>query len=62
MSDWGVWSDAAGGFIETQTWSPTAAEEARRVWIVKGEDADDLSVLPICPQHEEQPRDTCEEC
>lgn len=60
--EFGIWSDAAGGFIETGFWSKMEAEGAMPALIAEGEDEDDLSALAICAEHEEQPADTCEEC
>lgn len=58
----GVYSDAAGGFLETQLPSTAEAEQARHDLLAGGEDAEDLTVLWICPDHEEQPADSCEDC
>lgn len=62
MIEYGVWSDAAGGFIETGLWSDVEAQQALFAQIRAGEDPGDLDVLPVCPDHEEQPARSCEEC
>ena len=59
----GIWSQAAGGFIEVGLWGDTAelgASVSR--WLGRGEHADDLTVMALCGDHEEQPLDTCEDC
>ena len=63
ITEYGIWSDQAGGFIASQLYSEPEADTERYSLIVhSGEEADDLKVLPICPEHEEQPADTCEGC
>jgi hypothetical protein len=62
MAEYGIWSQGAGGFAETQFWSAGEAETTRAALIADGEDADDLEVLPVCPDHAEQPATGCEEC
>ncbi|MBT2213496.1 hypothetical protein [Actinomadura sp. NEAU-AAG7] len=64
VSEWGVWSDFAGGFIYGPCDSTRAAEAARDELIEQGEDSDDLRVRGLCPDHsdEAQPADACEEC
>jgi len=63
MAEYGVWSEAVGGFIADQMYSPEEAqEELERLVFEEGEDDDDLTVKAICPYHEEEPRDGCEEC
>lgn len=61
-TEYGIWSDAAGGFIETQMRSPREAAEARDALVADGEETSDLKVLEICPDHEDQPKAACEEC
>jgi hypothetical protein len=61
-TEYGIWSEAAGGFIETQLHSPRAGAEARDALVEDGEERSDLKVLEICPDHEDQPKATCEEC
>jgi hypothetical protein len=58
----GVWSDAAGGFVDTQLYGQASMREALDALIAQGEDPEDLKVLAICPEHEEQVADTCDEC
>lgn len=61
---YGAWSEGAGGFVytgdcatEVANW---AADELRR--LAKDDDTDTMQILAICPDHEEQPKDGCEEC
>jgi hypothetical protein len=61
---YGAWSEGAGGFVytgdcatEVANW---AADELRR--LAKDDDTDTIQILAICPDHEEQPKDGCEEC
>jgi hypothetical protein len=62
---YGAWSEGAGGFvyapldcaIEVANW---AADELRQ--LAKDDDTDTIKILAICPDHEEQPKDGCEEC
>lgn len=61
-TEFGVWSELDGGFLVAQTWSSAEAEKEREQLITDGEDPDYLTVMDICPDHEEQPRDGCEEC
>lgn len=58
----GVWSDAAGGFVETGLYLPSQVDEAVARLVGQGEDRDDLTVLAICPDHEERPAQQCEDC
>ena len=57
MTEWGIFNDE--GMVEGGFRSPEEATEA--IWD-RYDEEDDLSVLEVCPWHEEQPRDTCEEC
>ncbi|WP_020142314.1 hypothetical protein [Terracoccus sp. 273MFTsu3.1] len=63
LREWGIWTENDGGFIEAQIYS-TEQGEARLVEYFE-EDPDnvgDLSLVEICPDHEQQPKDACEEC
>lgn len=62
LGEHGVWSDAAGGFVDTQLYGQASMRESLNALIAQGEDPEDLRVLAICPEHEEQPVDTCGEC
>lgn len=58
MIEYGVFNDE--GCIHSQLYSATTAEEAAAVYRAEG---DDYAIArAICPEHEEQPADTCEEC
>lgn len=59
---YGIWSDLMGGFIDVRMSAVAATEERSRRIAEEDEDADDLTVIEECPDHEEQPRATCEEC
>jgi hypothetical protein len=62
--NYGVWSEAAGGFISTDNFSMGSAENEMAWLIEQGEDPDDLTVIEMCEEHRdaEQPRDGCEMC
>lgn len=64
MREFGIWSDAAGGFIDYGYATVESAQPAVEDFIAAGEDADDLKVLEICQEHrdEEQPAQGCEFC
>lgn len=62
-AEYGIFSESAGGCIFAPCYSPEEAERERQRLITEdGEDADDLTVRELCPDHEEQPKDGCEEC
>jgi hypothetical protein len=61
---YGAWSEGAGGFVytgdcatEVANW---AADELRQ--LAKEDDTDKFEILAICPDHEEQPKHSCQEC
>lgn len=61
---YGAWSERAGGFInsgdcatEVANW---AADELRT--LAEEDDTDTIQIFAICPDHEEQPKNGCEEC
>ena len=61
---YGAWSEGAGGFVysgdcatEVANW---AADELREY--AKEDDTDKFQILAMCPDHDEQPKDGCEEC
>lgn len=60
----GIWSDAAGGFIDSGLYTDVQIEQALADFIAQGEDADDLKALAFCEDHrdEEQPAIGCELC
>lgn len=64
MREYGIWSAAAGGFIDYGYATPEAAQPAVAALVEQDEDADDLKVLEMCQEHrdEEQPADGCESC
>ena len=61
---YGAWSEGAGGFVysgdcatEVANW---AADELRQ--LAKDDDTDTIQILAMCPDHDEQPKNGCEEC
>jgi hypothetical protein len=64
MVEYGIWSDAADGFISAGLTEAEAPGELDRLVADDGEDRDDLEVLRVCPEpgHEEEPADGCAEC
>lgn len=62
MIEHGIWSDLAGGLIDGQMSKETADAERLRLIAEDGEEADDLKVVELCEQHEEQPKEGCEDC
>lgn len=62
---YGAWSEGAGGFVfagvdcatEAANW---AANELRQ--LAEDSDTDTLQILALCPDHDDQPKDHCEEC
>lgn len=62
---YGAWSEGAGGFVYSGVDCATdaanwAADELRQ--LAKDDDTDTIQILAICPDHEEQPKNGCEEC
>lgn len=66
MTEYGIWDDGQGGFIAAQCYSPAEAtlalDQFQGEYRTAGEDPDVLSFVEMCPDHEEQPNDGCEEC
>lgn len=63
MTEYGIFSEAAGGCIYAPCYSVKEAEAERERLITEdGEEADDLTVKEICPDHEGEPKDGCEDC
>lgn len=61
--EFGIWTENDGGFVETGIYSKEEGE--KRLVEYFEEDADnvgDLTLVEICPDHEEQPKDGCDEC
>ncbi|QDN64373.1 hypothetical protein [Streptomyces sp. S1D4-14] len=62
-AEYGIFSESAGGCIYAPCYSTGETETERQRLITEdGEEADDLTVKELCPDHEEQPKDGCEEC
>lgn len=63
MTEYGIFSESAGGCVYAPCYSPEEADEERaRLVAEDGEEADDLTVHELCPDHEDQPKHGCEEC
>jgi hypothetical protein len=63
MQEYGIWTASDGGFVETGFYSDFSAQERLGEYISEDPaNADDLSVVEICPDHEEQPKYGCQEC
>ena len=58
---YGVWSEQAGGFIETGLASRQTGAALDR-HIAAGESSGDLAAYLVCPWHDEQREFDCEEC
>jgi hypothetical protein len=71
-TEYGIWNDADGGFMETQLWSTREAGTRRAEILeeIKDQDGSDaaaaaakaLTVEEICPEHPEERRESCGEC
>lgn len=67
-TEYGVWSGESGGFVVTGAWSSGEADRDRQAEVDRADPEDradageDLTVRAICPDHEEQPADGCEDC
>lgn len=61
---YGAWSEGAGGFIYSGDCATEAAnyaaDELRT--LAKDDDTDTIQILAVCPDHEEQPKNGCEDC
>lgn len=57
MIEFGLFNDE--GCVERQFYTRRDAEEARDT---RYEPEDELTVHELCPDHEEQPKISCEEC
>lgn len=62
MTEYGIWGDEEGGFVDTGLYSKTEADESLRSIAAKADEGCDYHIREVCPEHEEQPRDECEEC
>ncbi len=63
MIEFGLWTENDGGLVETQLWGQEAAEARMAELVAEDpENADDLSIVAVCPEHGEQPAEACEEC
>ncbi|MFD1546966.1 hypothetical protein [Nonomuraea guangzhouensis] len=64
MAEFGIWVDEDGGFAETGFRSSEQAQQGIGDLVFAEPYLRDytLSVVEICPDHEEQPKEGCEEC
>jgi hypothetical protein len=63
MTEYGIFSESAGGCIYAPCYSVQEAEQERdRMVDEDGEEREDLTIEELCPAHEEQPKHGCEEC
>lgn len=63
MTEYGIFSEAAGGCIYAPCYSTQEAQQERdRMVKEDGEEVEDLTIEELCPEHEEQPKYGCEEC
>jgi hypothetical protein len=60
MTEYGLFNDE--GCLEAQMYSTEEAETRRQEYIAEGEHPDDVKVREMCPDHEGEPKDGCEEC
>jgi hypothetical protein len=62
MTEYGLWSDIAG-LIEAGFWSIEKAATALADYVsLDADNAEDLSVVEICPDHDGQVKGGCEYC
>jgi hypothetical protein len=58
MIEFGVFNDE--GCVESGLWSFALAEQARDAHRAAGDS--EAYAAEMCPEHEEEPRESCEEC
>lgn len=61
-AEYGAWGAGAGGFLYTESCALLVANWAAQEMAKDGEDADEYTVLRICPDHPEESADGCEYC
>lgn len=64
MTEYGLFNelDRTEGCFEAGLYSREEAEERRQEYIAGGEAPEDITVEELCPDHEGQAKDSCEEC
>lgn len=64
ITEYGIWCAEDGGFTVKQIYSVAEGEKEIVELVAANPDAADytLTITPVCPDHEEQPKDGCEEC
>ncbi|MEU0857455.1 hypothetical protein ABZ352_18730 [Streptomyces griseofuscus] len=60
-TQYGVWDEGAGGFVYVADCATDAGNWAVEVLIPEDPDVE-MAVKAVCPDHEEQPAATCEDC
>jgi len=55
----GIYSPAAGGIIDAPLYTEAEATAALARWVEEGEDPTDLSIVPVCPLHTDDPVGEC---
>lgn len=61
MTEYGLFSDE--GCFYGPCWSMAEAEKERTRFIEEeGEDPDDIAIREMCPDHEGEAKDDCDEC
>lgn len=64
MSQFGVWSSVDGGRVGSSGYLTKEEAEQELADLIADDDMDpdETYVVEICPDHDEQARDACEEC
>ena len=62
MKEMGLYSEPDAGFVETQLYTQESVAEAIQRYVDMDGDPEDVRMEFICPEHEEQIEDYCEEC
>ena len=61
--EFGIWTENDGGFVETGIYSKEEGEKRLVEYLEADIDnVGDLTLVEICPDHEEQPKNGCDEC
>lgn len=60
LTEYGLFNDE--GCLDAQMYSAEEAERRRQKYIDGGEHPDDVVVKEMCPDHEGEAKDDCEEC
>lgn len=60
MTEYGLFSDE--GCFYGPCYSLAEAEIEKARYVAEGEDPDDVTIRELCPDHEGQPKDDCDDC